>query len=904
MKSVIAILTLFISSALLYGHTPETPHYSPENELEYFSPDPIVGGPIVVCQNQTGVVYELTNNLDPGITYAWSVEFGTIIGPTNGSSIVVDWGTDNPAKVNVVVTSADGSCSTPGGVQVAVVEPVLFSVVIDANPSSIICDGDSLTFFSKLINADSLLTTYEWFINGQSVGTDPEYAYTTANDGDVVYCEATTTTSCLLNTVATSEVIVVSVTPRPEVSIFVVADQNPICVGDDVEFTTIISGVSQPTYQWQVNGVDVGFGFPTYNASGLVNDDQVSCTVTSVNDCALNNPASDTVTIQTLDAFPSTIEITADLNPACEGDLISFTSTVTNEGDDPTYQWQANGVDITGSTDAFYSSNNLSDGDVITCIMMSSSNCSNTPTVVSDEIVVSLMSSLLSSVILEANPNPFCAGDDVEFTANVNNPAPNPNFTWYINGVQHTTTLGEFINLSNLNNGDVVSVTYDAEFNDCIQQGSLSDTITLSADDAIDVSVTLTADQSEICAGETVTFTPIPVNGGTDPSYQWILNGIPLGDSSDIYVTNNLNNNDIISVQLTTSLTCAENYEANSNALLMTVSDLNLDVVSLVPGCNEQGSIEVAANGGANGNYNYEWSNGQVGPIASGLSGGTYTVTVTDDVGCVDTLSFDLDDVDAPEILDATTTIASCGFADGSISVDLAGGLLPYDIEWTDESGNLISTDLQQPNIYGGTYTLIVTDSNGCYVTDTFTVPVEDPAAVVAPEDVTIDLGDSIRIVSYAETLDPVDFLWSPATSVSCDTCAITYLMPLQTTTYTVTITQDGGCTSSDSITVTVLDNRRVFIPNIFSPNFDGTNDVFTVIGGAGIAQIKAFRVYDRWGALLHSVENVAPNDNDYGWDGSFKGSAMPTGVYVYYAELEFLNGNTEIFRGDVTLVR
>jgi len=115
---------------------------------------------------------------------------------------------------------------------------------------------------------------------------------------------------------------------------------------------------------------------------------------------------------------------------------------------------------------------------------------------------------------------------------------------------------------------------------------------------------------------------------------------------------------------------------------------------------------------------------------------------------------------------------------------------------------------------------------------------------------------------------------------------------------------QDGGCMSTDQITVTVKENSRVFIPNIFSPNNDGINDIFVINTGPGVAQIRSLRLYDRWGALVHNVENVPANRESYGWDGTLKGNPSSQNVYVYFVELELLNGRVIDFRGDVSLVR
>jgi len=877
---------------------------SPEKLLSL--PEPMILGNNDVCQNEAGVIYQLDNNLEPGITYDWAVTGGTIVGPSDSTVVVIDWGDESVGNDGLIVmTVSNPSCSVFNnyGVKITPPEEFTFEIISGGN---YICAGDTVTFVAVpstlMLNTDT--PSYTWFVNNQAVGTnDPMFVLTDAMNGDIVHCEAKIGPYCVLNTEATSDPVTMNVTSISDSNIFLAADQDTICEGDNISFTAFTMPQFGWSYQWQLNGVNVGLDNQSYTGVSLSDGDQIICTAS--NSC--EDTVSDTITVNARDAFLATIMIEADVNPICAGDSITFTSTVTNAGDSPGYQWQVNGGNIANETSSTFGIRGLNDGDLVTCTMFSSSNCAIEPIVTSSPIEIEIASGIQTSVTLSANPNPFCEGDDVDFTATVSNPAPGQEFTWFVNGSQYTTILGGFLNIPGLNNADEVSVTYSANFDECFQQGTLSDTITLDGQDAIAIGVTLSADKTQICAGETITFTPSPVGGGTAPKYDWFLNGNSLNIDTDTFITNNIINGDVLSIEMTTSLTCPLNGDstAMSNALMISVSDLALDIVSLTPACNEQGTIEVEASGGIFGNYSYLWDNGQTGPIASGLGADTYSVTVIDQIGCSESISsIDVMAVDAPQILSASTSIASCGFNDGSIAVDVAGGLLPYDVEWTNESGMLVSTDLQQPAIAGGIYTLILTDANGCRTTETYTVPQENPSRVVAPEDVTINLGDSIRIVAYAETLDTVEYMWSPPVGVSCLTCPITYLNPYETTTYTLTMMQTGGCISSDSITVTVLENQAAFIPNVFSPNFDGNNDIYMVYGGAGVAQMKSFRIYSRWGALLHSVENVPTNDKNYGWDGSYKDRSMPTGVYVYYVELELLNGTTKNYRGNLTLVR
>ena len=148
-------------------------------------------------------------------------------------------------------------------------------------------------------------------------------------------------------------------------------------------------------------------------------------------------------------------------------------------------------------------------------------------------------------------------------------------------------------------------------------------------------------------------------------------------------------------------------------------------------------------------------------------------------------------------------------------------------------------------------------------------------------------------------TGEAVNYSWFPPVSLNCTECPNPIANPTETTTYAVTATNLSGCSITDSVTVNVLLSRDVFIPNIFTPNEDGRNDNFTIYGN-GIANMT-LTVFDRWGGRIFET-----NDMANGWDGTAKGRNVDSGVYVYMAEISFVDENIEpvIKTGSITLVR
>jgi gliding motility-associated-like protein len=122
---------------------------------------------------------------------------------------------------------------------------------------------------------------------------------------------------------------------------------------------------------------------------------------------------------------------------------------------------------------------------------------------------------------------------------------------------------------------------------------------------------------------------------------------------------------------------------------------------------------------------------------------------------------------------------------------------------------------------------------------------------------------------------------------------------------FTITATDVLGCTASQNLSLEVLKPRNVYIPNAFTPNDDGQNDTFRPYFGLGVKKLSLMRVFDRWGVEVFTLIDVPANDISlYGWNGSLNGQSYNPGVFVYFMDIEYLDGNKDFFKGDVTLIR
>ncbi|HMN90844.1 MAG TPA: gliding motility-associated C-terminal domain-containing protein, partial [Saprospiraceae bacterium] len=119
-----------------------------------------------------------------------------------------------------------------------------------------------------------------------------------------------------------------------------------------------------------------------------------------------------------------------------------------------------------------------------------------------------------------------------------------------------------------------------------------------------------------------------------------------------------------------------------------------------------------------------------------------------------------------------------------------------------------------------------------------------------------------------------------------------------------IQVVGENGCTATDVLTVFVSPKASVFIPNAFSPDGDGRNDVFMIYAGNNVQAIRNFMIFDRWGNRVYHAGPFLPNDPNFGWNGNFNGQRMNPAVFVYWVEIELIDGRLETIKGDVTLLK
>jgi gliding motility-associated-like protein len=329
--------------------------------------------------------------------------------------------------------------------------------------------------------------------------------------------------------------------------------------------------------------------------------------------------------------------------------------------------------------------------------------------------------------------------------------------------------------------------------------------------------------------------------------------------------------------------------------------------VSIVPiSCANANDGKVIAHptGGTPG-YSYNWApTGVNDSIQSGLAPGIYQVTVTDANGCSVNTYTTL--VAPPPItfLNIVTDSTSCPYlSDGHIVVDVVGGTPGAQQPYTYQiDTNVAQNDHNFYDLAQGSHHITVMDGSGCHAdTDIIVYAPLPVTASIDPLDTTLAPGSSITlhtIVGNFTTQAINSYTWTPSTGLSCIDCPNPVATPYQDQQYTVVVNYGKNCVTSATNTIGVGHGADVYIPNAFTPNGDGANDVFEVYGTA--LRSVGLRIFNRWGEKVYD----SMSSQWAAWDGTYKGVAQPTGVYIYYVELTYLDGQTKTREGSITLIR
>jgi len=897
----------------------------------------------------------------PNITYQWTSATGSFCGSTNQITTCVD----EPGTYNLLVTNTLTGCSAMDSVvigrdtlhPVAEAGPsqmltcnnntiVLTGSATPANvsyfwttPTGDICAGEN-TPNPVICDAGTYILTVTIIANGctdsdvTSVSVDPnlpnpnagpdldytcadtvftlnatatggtllDYQWTASNGGcfigptdllqPTVACPGTytlTATDAVTGCSGVSQMTVHDATAPPDVNLATpptITCQNPVVTLDasnslpagqlDFSWATldgnIVSGQNTATPQVDTAG--------TYTV--IVTNSLTQCT------------ASGSLTVS-MNANIPIAQAGQDTTLTCTRNSLILSGLGSSAGANIVYDWTTTDGQILGDPTVLNPEINAP-GMYVLMVSDIGSGCN-----VLDSVVVA-MDTLRPSAIIDASQTLTitCTTQQVTILGNGSLPTGELGFDW-------ETTDGVIFTGMNAANATVTSAgTYLLTVTD--QVNGCTDTASFTVlENLIVPPLSFAPAPLLTCAQPTAQLSVLP--DSPNFSYQWggpspLLNGTtanPTVSEPGVYsvtITDNINgceHDSLIVVQ------------ANMQVPVAVASSLGtLDCQNL--------SATVSGNGSSESGVTYLWTTDGTGNIATPDSlisvvnaAGFYVLTVMRlDNGC--------SAMDTTEVIASAQPIDNvllrlehpdCLDPDGYIYIDsVFGGTPPFAYS---VDGQVFITYPQFSYLPEGQHIVLVKDENNCVWSDTINLLGPEEILVTLGPDITIHQGENLVLEAQLSIpMAQVDTLWwtNIPDTLECPSCLSQPIAPMETTTYRIHVIDTNGCAAMDAVMVFVTAENPFYVPTAFSPNGDGTNDRFLFYAGPEVSKVKAFRIFDRWGNLVFFENDFQPNNPQFGWDGSLDGQAMDPAVFVWKAEVEFVDGTSKAFYGDVTLVR
>ncbi|KAA3634247.1 MAG: hypothetical protein DWQ02_11720 [Bacteroidetes bacterium] len=332
------------------------------------------------------------------------------------------------------------------------------------------------------------------------------------------------------------------------------------------------------------------------------------------------------------------------------------------------------------------------------------------------------------------------------------------------------------------------------------------------------------------------------------------------------------------------------------------------DLTCIITNLTLDGSV--SSSGG--NNFYYEWTGPANGIIANPNSlnpiiqhPGTYTLQVTnEDNGCTDIDVVDIELI-APTGIEVDLQQPLCHGDPAYLDVQtIDGGAEPY--VFSINGGSSFTQTQEFTLLSPGWHLLVVQDANGCEFTEGIFVEDIPELEIEIEPTAIIKLGEEYQInatVNVPES-ELASITWTPSDSLSCSDCLNPIASPHRTTNYLLEVISENGCMDEAWFRLIVDERPAIYIPNVFSPNGDGNNEIFHIFSRENTVKIvNSLQIFTRWGEMVFEVYDFPPNDPQYGWDGYHRGVPVNSGVFVYWTEVELINGQKVILKGDVTII-
>ena len=811
----------------------------------------------VICAGASVTFTAAPSNGGGSPAYKWKSGSSYISGATNATYTTT--GASNSDSYSVEMTSSLSCVSTATVLSNSIVMTVNAlqtpTVSVVTNTATTICAGTSVTFTATAATAGSA-PTYQWkkgstILTGE---TNTTYTTTTAANGDSYSVVVTSSAICTTAPTVTSTPITITVNPVLIPSVSVSTPTNTICAGASIKFTaTTVNGGGNPTFQWKNGTNDIsGATNSTYTTTTASNGDSYSVVLVSNAVCASPSTLTSNSIVTIVNAIQTpTVTVVPSTTTICAGNDIKFTATPNNAGSTPLYQWQKGSTPISGATTSSYNTTTASNGDTYSIIVTSTVACPSTPTVTSTPISVTVNAVTTPTVTITANTTTICAGASIVFTASATNTGTINLYQWYKGSSSIGGETNSTYTTTTAVDADTYSVVASSNANCSSAASATSNTIAITVNPILTPTVSISANNSTICPGTSITFTASPLNGGNAPTYKWKLDSSYITSATAAtYTTTTAANGDSYSVEMTGNAACASsNAAVISNAVVITTTVSVAPTVSVTtnPGttiCHGTNITFTAVVGNGGNGPTYQWNKN-----STAISGATNVTYSTSSLVDGDKISVDIVSnsscASTPNASSTQTTItvnplltpfvtfissASSICAGGTITftaTPVNGGTVPKykwmnnasvisgatDAVYTTTSlaaGNSISVELTSNET-------CVTSTTGVSTGTSITVnPIIVPTVSIAVNNSTICAGGTVSFTA-STTGGTATYKWKNGSSYITSATNATYSTSTANDgdVYSLEITNNGTCVSPTSVTsnqVTISVNKTTVI--------------------------------------------------------------------------------------------
>lgn len=810
------------------------------------------------CENDSVLIKAINLDSSQTLSYAWNTA-SEILSGASTSQLTIKPNQDT--VVTLLVVNQFG-CEKEFTVPVLLSEPD-FELTND----TLLCIGEEI--YLTAINTNPLDNfDFNWIGNGVVQPADKDSVLINPQISEYIYVTGTNQIGCV---------------KQDSVQVVVAPDQiqlpppATICKGDSVWIQASALYQEFPVdYLWSGHGIvreqgDSILVMPdsttTYQVSIITSD---SCLYTDTYDLS--------VIVIDLNLTPDTL--------VCDGSSVELVVTNNEPTDTLSYQWSpengvinANKYVVTPDTSTYY--------------VVESTNkigCKRTDTV---------LVALTSEYTYITNTDSICFGDTVVFYANNKFEQFHADYIWT---VQDTNVIV----LNALNQDSLIVVPDTSMYVELITTSGLGCDPIDSSQVFVSKIYVEVPDSLVLCAGDTAVIHLRNLNATQNLTYNWMFDGLIIGGNTRDSVMFVPTTDSYLSLLTTNELGCSRYDEVPFS--VTSIDYTMTGNILLCPG--DQGVLEVE-NNNANHMLTYSWtpaygmmSNNDLNQITVQPDSTTrYFVSMTNQHGCTT-----LDSADAVltnDMIEVTPDTVVCA---GDLVTLKATNLYPEFVvsyDWSPSSEIIGATDESSVQISlfeDQTYQVVINNLLGCSYSEFIDVTVSrvslETFTAYAEED-SVAYGATTNIWVEPNNSN-YNYHWEPAELALYPDSFETPVTLYETTRMTGSVT-DGYCLKDFDVLIYVsdliCDEPNIFIPNAFTPNNDGENDML-FLRGNNILEID-LKVYDRWGELVFES-----NDQSKGWDGEYKGVSLDPAVFVYHLKVRCENNLSYFKKGNVTLIR